>query len=83
VEGSYEHGNEPLGSIKCWEILEKLHNWQCNEKCKGNARVFSMNSRVRCRSCSAEFVRTQVLPVLPGAALGLASHATHRTVCAV
>jgi hypothetical protein len=20
--GSYEHGNEPLGSIKCWEILE-------------------------------------------------------------
>jgi hypothetical protein len=28
VEGSYEHGNEPAGSIKCWEILEKLQNWQ-------------------------------------------------------
>jgi hypothetical protein len=21
VEGSCEHGNEPLGSIKCWEVL--------------------------------------------------------------
>jgi hypothetical protein len=21
-EGSCEHGNDPLGSIKCWEILE-------------------------------------------------------------
>jgi hypothetical protein len=24
VEGSCEHGNEPLGSIKCWETLEWL-----------------------------------------------------------
>jgi hypothetical protein len=23
-----EHGTEPSGSIKCWEILEWLHNWQ-------------------------------------------------------
>jgi hypothetical protein len=22
VEGSCEHGNEPSGSIKCWEILK-------------------------------------------------------------
>jgi hypothetical protein len=22
VEGSCEHGNEPSGSIKCWEVLE-------------------------------------------------------------
>jgi hypothetical protein len=22
IEGSCEHGNEPSGSIKCWEILE-------------------------------------------------------------
>jgi hypothetical protein len=22
VEGSCKHGNEPLGSIKCWEVLE-------------------------------------------------------------
>jgi hypothetical protein len=28
MEGSCEHGNEPSGSIKCWEILEYLHNWQ-------------------------------------------------------
>jgi hypothetical protein len=25
-EGSCEHGNEPLDSIKCWDILEKLSN---------------------------------------------------------
>jgi hypothetical protein len=23
---SCEHGDEPSGSIKCWEILERLHN---------------------------------------------------------
>jgi hypothetical protein len=28
VEGSCEHGNEPSCSIKCWEYLEWLHNWQ-------------------------------------------------------
>jgi hypothetical protein len=22
-----EHGNESLGSIKCWEVFEQLHNW--------------------------------------------------------
>jgi hypothetical protein len=22
------HGNEPSGSIKCWEVLEQLNNWQ-------------------------------------------------------
>jgi hypothetical protein len=27
VEGSYEHGNEPLGSIKSWEIVEWPSNW--------------------------------------------------------
>jgi hypothetical protein len=27
VEGSCEHGNEPSGSIKCWEILKKLSDW--------------------------------------------------------
>jgi hypothetical protein len=25
MEGSCEHGNEPSGSIKCWELLEWLH----------------------------------------------------------
>jgi hypothetical protein len=24
---SCEHGNEPSRSIKCWEVLEWLHNW--------------------------------------------------------
>jgi hypothetical protein len=28
MEGSCEHDNEPPGSIKCWEVLEWLHNWQ-------------------------------------------------------
>jgi hypothetical protein len=28
VEASFEHDNECLGSIKCSEVLEQLHNWQ-------------------------------------------------------
>jgi hypothetical protein len=28
MEGSCEHVNEPSGSIKCWEFLEWLRNWQ-------------------------------------------------------
>jgi hypothetical protein len=24
-------GNEPSGSIKCWEVHEWLHNWQLQE----------------------------------------------------
>jgi hypothetical protein len=28
VGGSCEHGNEPSGSMKCWEILEGLHKWR-------------------------------------------------------
>jgi hypothetical protein len=25
-------GNEPSGSIKCWEILEQLQNWRLLQK---------------------------------------------------
>jgi hypothetical protein len=32
VEGSYEHDNEPSGSIKRWEGLEYLHSWQFLKK---------------------------------------------------
>jgi hypothetical protein len=32
MEGSYEHGNELSGSMKCWEVLEWLHNWQLLKK---------------------------------------------------
>jgi hypothetical protein len=32
VEDSCEHGNEPSGSIKYWELLEYLHNWQLLKK---------------------------------------------------
>jgi hypothetical protein len=32
VEGSCEHGIEPSGSIKCWEVLEWLHNWRLLKK---------------------------------------------------
>jgi hypothetical protein len=28
MQGSCEHGNELSDSVKCWEELEKLHNWQ-------------------------------------------------------
>jgi hypothetical protein len=27
-----ECSNEPSGSIKCWEVLEWLHNWQLLKK---------------------------------------------------
>jgi hypothetical protein len=27
LEGSCEQGNEPSGSIKCWEVREWLHKW--------------------------------------------------------
>jgi hypothetical protein len=32
VEGSCEHGDEPLGSLKCWKVPEWLHNWQLLRK---------------------------------------------------
>jgi hypothetical protein len=32
VESSCEHGNEPSGSVKYWEVLEWLHNWQFLKK---------------------------------------------------
>jgi hypothetical protein len=32
VEGSCEHGNEPSNSIKCWDVLEQLHNWRLLKK---------------------------------------------------
>jgi hypothetical protein len=28
VEGSCEHGNEPSGSVKRWEVLQYLYNWR-------------------------------------------------------
>jgi hypothetical protein len=32
IEGCFERGNEPSGSIKLWEVLERLHNWRSPEK---------------------------------------------------
>jgi hypothetical protein len=32
VEGSCEHGDEPSGSLKCWEVPECLHNWDLLKK---------------------------------------------------
>jgi hypothetical protein len=32
VEGSCEHDDEPSDSLKCWEVLEWLHNWQLLKK---------------------------------------------------
>jgi hypothetical protein len=29
---SCEHGDEPSGSLKCWEVPEWLHNWQLLRK---------------------------------------------------
>jgi hypothetical protein len=32
VEGSSEHGDEPSGSLKYWEVPEWLYNWQVLRK---------------------------------------------------
>jgi hypothetical protein len=32
LEGSCEHGNEPSGSIKFWEVLQWQYNWQLLRK---------------------------------------------------
>jgi hypothetical protein len=32
LEGCCEHGNEPSGFIKFWEVLEQRHNWQLLKK---------------------------------------------------
>jgi hypothetical protein len=32
MEGSCEHANECLGSIKCWEVLEQLRDWQFSRR---------------------------------------------------
>jgi hypothetical protein len=32
MEGLCECGDEYPGSIKCWEVLELLHNWQLLKK---------------------------------------------------
>jgi hypothetical protein len=32
MEGSCGYGNEPPGSIKCWEVLEYLHSWRLLKK---------------------------------------------------
>jgi hypothetical protein len=32
VKESCEHGNEPSGSVQCWEVLEELYNWRLLNK---------------------------------------------------
>jgi hypothetical protein len=32
VEGSCEHGDQPSGLLKWWEVPEWLHNWQLLRK---------------------------------------------------
>jgi hypothetical protein len=32
VESSCEHGDEPSGSLKCWEVPEWLRNWKLLKK---------------------------------------------------
>jgi hypothetical protein len=38
--GCYEHGNESLGSIKCWEIHEYLRDWRYLKKVSGPYSLF-------------------------------------------
>jgi hypothetical protein len=46
VEGSFEHGNEHSGYIKCWKVLEWLHNWRFLKK--GIAPLSYLGMIVKC-----------------------------------
>jgi hypothetical protein len=36
VEGSSECSNECCGSMKFWETIKRLHNWQALDQCSGS-----------------------------------------------
>jgi hypothetical protein len=46
VKSSCEHGNEPLGFIKCWKVLEWLHNWRPLEKVSAPWSQFIITKRI-------------------------------------
>jgi hypothetical protein len=46
VDGSCEHGNEPSGSIKCWEVLDWLRNWSLLKK--GSVQCVSGLQSTKC-----------------------------------
>jgi hypothetical protein len=46
VEGSCEHGNEPSGSIKCWEVLEWLRDWRLLKKSQLMELVMHSDSNI-------------------------------------
>jgi hypothetical protein len=46
VKGSCEHGIETSGYIKCWEVLERLHNRLLNKE--GSAPRVSEYHILRC-----------------------------------
>jgi hypothetical protein len=56
VEGSCEHGDEPLGFLKCWEVYEWLHNWQFLRK--GSASCVSKVARVLISLPDAAYPKT-------------------------
>jgi hypothetical protein len=41
MEGSCEHGNEPSGSTKCFEIIEHPSDWQLIKKDSNQFVVFT------------------------------------------
>jgi hypothetical protein len=51
VEGPCEYGIEPSGSIKCWGLLEGLHNWRLLKKGSALCYVSSLRgAQLRTRS---------------------------------
>jgi hypothetical protein len=48
VKVSSEHGTKPSGSIKCWEVIEQLHNWQFFKKCSAPWVSISTGRPLRC-----------------------------------
>jgi hypothetical protein len=44
VEGSCGHGNESSGSIKCWEVLEWLHDWRLLRKGSAPGAIYLLST---------------------------------------
>jgi hypothetical protein len=58
VEGYSEHGDEPSGSIKCWEVLEYLQNGRLIKK--GLVSEFpplkTLRPQQSCKFCSGKYI---------------------------
>jgi hypothetical protein len=61
--GASEHGNELLGSIKCWEVSEQVHEWRLFKK--GSVPRVSVSSITIISNCYDGCISETLLIKLP------------------